>query len=238
MQRFQPTLCRAVIALTGCGALLLPSVALAGTVSGRAEFHGPDPDTTIAMETDPTCGSLHTEEIFTEQVVTSADGGLAGVLIYVREGVRPGEHEAPAEPVVIDQRGCRFEPHVTGVRAGQTIRFLNSDPTLHNVHVRSENNGEFNLAQPFEGTSVDRQFDRPEIAIPVGCDVHPWMRSYIAVLDHPFFDVTNGDGTFAIEGLPAGRYVIEAWHEHLGTLTSPIEISGSESAELSFEFTP
>ena len=113
--------------------------------------------------------------------------------------------------------GCRYIPHVLGIQVGQTLNIVNSDPTLHNIHAIPEVNQEFNMGQPIQGMQFERTFDNVEVMVPMRCDVHGWMNSYIGVLDHPYFAVTAEDGMFDISALPPGDYVLEAWHEALGT---------------------
>lgn len=212
-----------------------PAAAGAGSIQGVVAYTNGDPDTAIKMDADPVCASLHTEAVHTEQVV--AEGGqLANVFVYVKEGLT-GSYSPPGEAHVLNQEGCRYSPHVSGIMVGQTLTIRNSDPTLHNVHALPEKNAEFNQGQPFQGMELERTFDQPEVMVRFKCDVHPWMSSYMAVLEHPFFAVSGSDGSFAIEGLPAGDYVVEAWHEQLGTQTQNVTV-GDGPVEVSFDFSP
>ena len=138
--------------------------------------------------------------------------------------------------MTLNQEGCRYIPHVLGIQVGQTLNIVNSDPTLHNIHAIPEANEEFNMGQPIQGMQFERTFDTPEIMVPMRCDVHGWMNSYIGVLDHPFFAVTGEDGMFDISSLPPGDYVIEAWHEALGTQTQNVTVTTGGTAEVSFTF--
>ncbi len=205
-----------------------------GTVTGLVNYTNGDPDTVIKMDADPVCAGLHTGAVETESVVT-ADGKLGNVFVYVKEGLS-GSYQAPADAHVLDQQGCKYTPHVSGVMVGQKIVVRNSDPTLHNVHALPTNNDEFNQGQPFQGMELEKQFDNPEVMVRFKCDVHPWMAAYMAVLDHPFFAVTGADGSFEIDGLPAGDYVLEAWHETLGTQTVSVSVAADSAAAAAFEF--
>jgi hypothetical protein len=130
--------------------------------------------------------------------------------------------------VVLDQRGCRFVPRVVVLRAGQTLQVKNSDPVTHNVHPMPRNNRDWNQQQAPGAPDLLRRFARPEVMIPVKCDIHSWMRTWIAVLDHPYFATTGPGGEFRIEGVPAGRHVLAAWHETLGEQTREVSAGAAE----------
>ena len=207
-----------------------------GSVAGTIAYSNGDPDTVIAMDADPVCLSLHKGEVHSQKVV-AADGNLANVFVYVKEGLS-GSYSAPADSKELDQIGCQYTPHVSGIQVGQKLVVKNSDQTLHNVHAMPTVNEEFNSGQPFQGMELERTFDHIEVMIPIKCDVHPWMKSYLGVLDHPFYAVSAADGSFSIEGLPEGDYVLEAWHEEFGTQTMSVSVSGGAAADASFDFTP
>ena len=205
-------------------------------ITGSASYANGDPDAAIKMAADPVCDGLHSEPVYSEKVV-AADGKLANVFVYVKSGLT-GSYPAPAEKAMLDQRGCQYSPHVSGIMVGQTLVIKNSDPTLHNVHAMAKKNEEFNQGQPFQNMEIERTFDAPEVMVPFKCDVHPWMSSYMGVLDHPFFAVTGADGSFSIDGLPAGSYEVEAWHEQLGARTLTVEVAADGSAQADFDFSP
>jgi len=210
--------------------------ATAGNITGAVILEGMPPAAEeIRMNSDPVCVREATDTN-TEYYVVGTEGGLGNVFVYVKEGLS-GSFPAPAEPVTFDQNGCRYQPHVFGVQVGQTVEIRNSDPTLHNIHATPTNNAEFNTGQPIEGMTFERTFDQAEVMVPFKCDVHGWMNAWVGVLDHPFFAVTSNNGSFDISQLPPGNYVIEAWHEMLGTQTQNITVGESETAEVSFTFT-
>jgi hypothetical protein len=163
------------------------------------------------------------------------DGGLADVLVYVKSGLH-GSYPSPTEPVLLDQKGCDYWPHMVVKMVGQPLTIRNSDDTLHNIHPRPQINPEFNIGQPHQGMESKKTLDKPEVMIPVGCDVHPWMRAFISVFDHPFFTVTKEDGTFEIKGLPAGEYEIEAYHGKLKMQDQKLTVKDGEAAKLTFSF--
>lgn len=205
-----------------------------GGVVGVATYANGDPDTEIAMDADPVCTSLHDGAVHTEKVVES-DGNLANVFVYVKEGLT-GSYSAPGDSKLLDQKGCLYTPHVSGVQVGQTLVIRNSDETLHNVHAMPKANAEFNNGQPFQGMELEHSFDNVEVMVPLKCDVHPWMSSYIGVMDHPFYAVSGTDGSFSIDGLPVGDYVLEAWHEELGTKTMSVSVTDGGTADASVDF--
>jgi plastocyanin len=188
----------------------------------------------LRMDSDPRC----TPEpgATSELLLVGPGNGLQNVFVYVKDGLGARTYAVPAEPVVLDQRGCRYVPHVFGVQVGQTVRISNSDETLHNVHAVPASNREFNFGQPPKVPPAPRVFDKPEIMVPFRCDVHGWMNAYAGVVAHPFFAVTKQDGTFEIKGLPPGTYTIEAWHELLGPQTQSVTVDGQAPAKVSLVF--
>lgn len=209
------------------------------TVSGTVTYVGDVPALRpITMDADPQCASKHSGEV-PNQVLALGDGNTMGnVFVRVSSGLPEKQWEPPSQPAVIDQEGCIYHPHVMGVMAGQTLRFLNSDELLHNVHGLPEQNREFNQAMPPTVTQSDVALEQPEPLFPVKCDVHPWMQSYVAVMSHPYFDVTAEDGRFTLSNLPAGTYEIEAWHERLGTRTATVTVEDGGTATTDFSFAP
>jgi hypothetical protein len=202
-----------------------------GSISGHVSFDGtaPAPEK-VKLSADAKCAAKHPDGL-EKQPVKVKDGKLADVLVYVKSGVS-GTYPAPTEAVLLDQNGCTYSPHIVALQVGQPLKIKNSDDTLHNIHPRPEKNPEFNIGQPRQGMEAERKFDQPELKIVVGCDVHPWMRSYIHVLSNPFFAVTKEDGSFEIKGLPAGDYEVEALHEKLPPVTQKISVKDGEAAKL------
>ena len=210
--------------------------ATAGNIAGRISFDGPAPKPApVRMDSDPNCAS---EGATDEAVVVGANGALQNVFVYVKDGLGDLQFPVPATPAVMDQKGCRYMPHVLGAQVGQPVEIVNSDPTLHNVHAIPTANQEFNTGQPIKGMKSTHTFSTKEVMVPFKCDVHGWMRAYIGVLDHPFFAVTGPDGTFSLKGLPPGTYTVEAWHETLGTQTQTVTIGDKESKDVAFAFKP
>jgi len=213
-----------------------PAPAGSATVTGKIAFQGTAPRMEkLKLDADAFCKAAHAEPIYAQEVVVNGNGTLQHVIVYVKEGVA-GSFPAPSEPVVLDQKGCRYYPHVFGIQAGQPLKIVNSDDTLHNIHALPKTNEEFNIGQPFKGMETLKKFDKLEMPVRFKCDVHKWMGAYAAVLNHPFFATTGDQGTFEIKNLPAGTYVIEAWHEKYGPQTQSVTVSGSESKAVDFTF--
>jgi hypothetical protein len=208
----------------------------AASVKGVVRFEGAVPTSKpISMSADPSCARQHPSPLSYQDVMTDPKGDLQNVIVFVSEGLGDRTFDAPTQPVVVEQKGCMYMPHVMAVRANQTLHVVNDDPTSHNIHPTPANNREWNKAEP-PGTSLDESFAREEIAIPVKCNVHPWMHGYVAVFKHPYFAVTGKDGSFDLSSLPPGTYTIKAWHEKLGTLTQTITIGANETKNLDFVF--
>ena len=187
------------------------------TLTGTVKLTGAKPATkAISMASDPICAGAHAEPTHEESAIVGEGGALKWVFVHVKEGVT-GTYPIPKTPVVLDQIGCTYKPHVFGVQAKQKIEIRNSDATLHNVHALPKDNREFNLGMPMQGMKLKKKFTKPEVMVKIKCDVHSWMSCYAGVLSHPFYAVSADDGLFSIAELPAGTYTIEAWHETFGT---------------------
>lgn len=213
-----------------------PAKAVDGSmITGQVVLEGtaPTPEP-IRMDADPACVLQHSKGATSEEVLVNSNGTLRNVFVYVKQGLEGQKFEASKEPVVFDQKGCRYEPRVFGVMVNQPLQILNSDGTLHNVHSLAKNSKEFNLGMPIQGMKLTQKFTSPEVMVKIKCEVHPWMAAYAGVLDHPFFAVTGDDGTFTIQNLPPGEYVLEAWHEKYGAQTATVKVP--EGGDVSFTF--
>ena len=209
--------------------------ATAGSVRGSITLAGSPPAAEpINMESDPYCQQLGAAT--RETVTVGTAGALQNVFVYVKDGLGDRVFPVPTTPVVLDQKGCRYVPHVLGIQVGQPFEILSSDNTLHNVHAMPETNREFNKAHQQAGIRHSHVFSAREVMVPFKCDVHRWMNAYVGVLDHPFFAVTGADGSFELKGLPPGTYTIEAWHETLGTKTQTVTIGEKQTSDVAFTF--
>jgi plastocyanin len=212
--------------------------ATAGSVKGVVTLDGTAPKNEgIKMNADPVCVRENKTPQFQETYMVGSDGkSLANVFVYVKDGLGNYVYDTPTEPARIDQKECRYHPHVFGMRVGQPLEILNSDPTLHNIHALPKNNSEFNNGQPIQGMKMTHTFDKPEVMVPFKCDVHGWMNAYVGVLPHPYYAVTKDDGKFELASVPPGTYTIEAWHEKLGPMTQSVTLGQKETKEITFSF--
>ena len=206
-----------------------------GVIAGTITFAGTPPAARpLRMDSDPKC--VPEPGATSELLVVGPGQGLKNVFVYVKDGLGARTYATPTTPATLDQKGCRYVPHVFGVQAGQTVQITNSDTVLHNVHAMPKTNREFNFGQPANVPLVSRVFDQPEIGLPVRCDVHGWMNAYVNVVSHPFYAVTSDAGGFEIKGLPPGSYTIEMWHEQLGTQAQSVTVDGKTPATVTASF--
>jgi plastocyanin len=213
--------------------------ATASTIRGNIQFTGKPPaPIEIDMGMDPGCTIANPEKNFSQQFVVGKGGGLANVYVYIKEGLEGQSFAIPSTPVVLGQKGCRYEPHVLALMAGQTLRIENSDPTMHNIHAQPSeaSNPEWNLSQAPKAASIDKTFHDPEVMMPIKCNQHPWMKAYVNVAANPFYAVTDVQGNFEIAGLPPGDYTIAAVHEALGEQTQKISVGMKESKTVDFSY--
>lgn len=215
----------------------------AGEINGTVRFTDTPPRLPIvSMDADPQCVAMYDAPVVARTLVLG-DGGsgaptMANVFVQVvaSAALRSSAPAAPAEAVVVDQVGCLYEPRVVGVRAGQPLLFKNTDGIFHNVHLQPEQNSEQNLAMPPFLKEQETVLTKPELYVPVSCDVHPWMQAFVAVMDHPYFAVTGTDGAFSIGGLPAGSYTLRAWHERLGEREQQVKVPADGEVVADFSF--
>jgi hypothetical protein len=207
----------------------------ASSIAGKVSFEGTLPAAEkVKTSADPKCQAMHPQGL-DKKIVDGKDGGLAHAFVWLKSGVT-GSYPAPTTPALLNQEGCEYRPHMVAVQTGQTITIKNDDDTLHNIHPKPTTNKEFNIGQPRKGMEAQRSFDKQEVMIPVGCDVHPWMRSYISVVDHPFFAITNDDGSFEIKNVPPGDYEVEVIHEKLKNQTQKVTVKANTPAKADFAF--
>jgi hypothetical protein len=214
------------------------------SITGTAYYKGPTPTRkSIDMSIEPVCVAKHEKNSDeypskSEALVLGPDNAIQYVFVRITKGpALSGTFTPPSKPVVLDQDGCQYHPHVLGVMANQPLKILNADGVLHNLHFLPKVNKPFNATMPPFLKEKEVSFSKPEPIFHIKCDVHPWMSGWVAVMDNPFYAVTSSDGTYKIDNLEPGTYSIEAWQEVLGTQTSTVTLSGDESKAIDFTFT-
>lgn len=181
----------------------------------------------------PGCGV----SLIPDNNVLVTNGRVQNVLVRIVKGLEARTFsDVPSQPIVVDQHQCIYVPRVVAVRVGQPVEFVNSDAVFHNVRSFAEKNENFNIGMPNKNDRITRVFDKSEIFLQTKCSVHPWMGAYIAVVDHPYFGVSNANGEFEIPALEDGPYQLEAWHEVFGVLTKDVIIKNSEILDLEFVY--
>jgi plastocyanin len=215
----------------------VPDEANGGTITGKVAFDGAAPSPkNIDMSAVPFCTKAHASApAKTEDVVVNDNKTLRNVFVWVKSGLPDQQWQVPTSAVTLNQTGCMYVPHVIGVMAGQQIDIKNSDATNHNIHPQPQTNQEWNESQPPGTPDKMQSFPRQEVVIAVKCNIHPWMRSYIGVVSHPFYAVTGDDGTFTIKGLPPGTYTIEMIHEKYGKQEQSVTVGAKESKTADFQ---
>jgi plastocyanin len=221
----------------GMIAVLSIGTITAGEIKGRVKYIGKSPKAKrIRMDADPVCAASHQEAAKAESFIVDADGNMANVIVYLKGVEYNGK--TPSKEVIIDQKGCVYSPHVLGVQAGQPLKILNSDATMHNIHGLPKINKEFNFGMPKSLKQKTVTFNKAEDVFVIKCDVHPWMKSYTQVFDHPYFAVSGSDGSFSISNVPDGTYEAIAWQEKFGNkriMTQSVTVKSGD-AELNFSF--
>jgi plastocyanin len=209
--------------------------ATAGSLSGRVWLAGKPPELhTIDMSAEPACAKG--APVVAPTVVTDANNNLANVVVYIKSGVSDYRFQPPAEDAKLTQKGCMYEPHVTALMTGQKLDVANDDQTTHNVFMMSQNNQPSNRSSLPGSAPVVESLNVPELAIPMKCNVHPWMKGYVFVFDHPYFAVTQADGKFELKGVPPGTYTLVAWHELYGSMQQTVTVTTPGASGGDFEF--
>jgi plastocyanin len=209
-----------------------------GKIRGVALYEGTPPARApLAIAGTAGCTG-HTTPPLNERIIVT-DGKVANVFVYVSRGLEDWTApEASTEPVIVDQIGCLFVPHVSSARVGQPVLVGNRDGIAHNVNVKSasgRNPGD-NKTQAPGSPAMSFTFGYPDVPVSISCDIHPWMRAYVCVQPHPFHAITKEDGSFVIEGLPPGKYTISTWHEAFKTQREELVVPAGGEATAEFHF--
>ncbi|WP_442484829.1 hypothetical protein [Aeoliella sp. SH292] len=226
---------RLPILLCCCVALAIPSIARAdegwGTLSGRVVLKGEAPKLAkLDTSKDQFCCTADPQN---ESLKLGKDQGIANVVVFLKPArgekvaVHPDYAKSLGEPVEFDNKGCAFTPHVALVRVGQPLVLKNTDTIAHSIKAELADDS-FNFMLAPDATQKLEFKDEQRLPRPVACSIHPFMRGWLVVRDDPYMAVTDADGNFTIENLPAGEHDFVFWHERPGYLKD----SASETAEL------
>lgn len=211
--------------------------ATAATITGKVTFTGQPPRRArIRMDAEAVCAQAYSGPVLAEDFVPGEGGTIQNAFVYIKSDFGGASFPVPEEPIELDQKNCLYTPHVIGVMANQPVKIVNSDTVTHNVHPVPQSNREWNRSQPPQGEAIEASFSRPEVLIPVKCNIHPWMRAYIGVMKHPYYAVTGNDGSFTIHNLPPGDYTLVAWQEKLGEKEIQVTVGESETKQVDVQF--
>jgi carboxypeptidase family protein len=217
------------------------SAAADGKITGTVKLEGTAPhQKPIDMSKEPLCAKIHADKPVTlENVVVGPNGGLANVVVYISEGLTGNEANAvPSETPTWDQKGCQYIPHVMALDVNQHFKVTNSDQTSHNIHPMPKPGGpnhEWNKSQPAGAPPFDVAWTGEEVAVPVKCNIHPWMHGYMAVVKGPTA-ASDMNGAYVLNNVPAGSYTLTAWQETYGTQTQKVTVAAGKPATADFTF--
>lgn len=136
----------------------------------------------------------------------------------------------------IDQKNCMYQPHVVALMTNQQFEVKNQDSIVHNIHVAPRENPKWNESEDVGAPAIEESLRTEEMAIPIMCNIHPWMRALAFVFDNPYFATTSRDGKFELKNVPPGKYMIEAWQEKYGALDQEITVAPKQVQSASFRF--
>lgn len=208
-----------------------------GEITGNVYFKGEAPRLRrIMMDKDPVCASLHPEGVLPEDGRVNTNGTLPNAFVYISKGAENFSSAAATEAATMTQNECEYEPHVLGIMVGQPLRVVSNDPTTHNIHIMPKLGHDFDVTQQPGSPPVSDRFSKPQVMVPVHCNIHNWMRAYIGVVTNPYYAVTGNEGTFQIKGVPAGNYTLSIWTATFGTQEREVTVRASESAMEDFTF--
>ena len=206
-----------------------------GTITGKVSYEGRRRRGRVDLS-KAYCINKNPNGMLSENFIVGDNGELGGVIVYVKRGLTKVPFDVPSDPLILDQKACRYIPHVSVLQVGQDLIIRNSDRHEHNVHWMPGVNGQFNKPMNIPFDLPAKTFSRTQVAASIKCDIHGWMQSYVAVLPHPCWAITKPDGTFEIKGVPPGTLQFAAWHEELGELTIDISLAKNENKVQGFTF--
>ncbi len=234
------------MAVTSCGQKSAPTAqrsditpvdsATAGTITVTVKANGTaPPPQPINMSVVPGCAKLNTTPAYDQSLVVN-NGRVQDAVVWIKSGFAERRFPSPTQSVVIDQQSCLYKPRVAAVMVGQPLEFVNNDPEAHNVHGRPQVASAWNFLMSRQGSSRSMTFDKAEVGIPVGCDIHPWMQAYVSVFDNPYFGVTPPDGAVTLRDVPPGQYQVACWHPKLGTKAHQVTVEPKGAVSIDFTY--
>ncbi len=207
------------------------------TISGIVRFVGSVPDNPlIDMRAAPECRATYHAPPRQLSVIVNPNRTLENVFVYVKRGLPPQSHYAPApDTLLLAQRGCVYRPRVFGLMVGQALALRNDDALDHRIDARGVKSRSFSIPLA-SGRSSEHVFRSPEVMVPLQCATHAWMRAYVGILPHPFFATTGDNGRFTISHLAPGTYTLEAWHEGYGRRSATVTVRDSTTQHVTFTY--
>ncbi|MEE8350215.1 MAG: DUF2012 domain-containing protein, partial [Acidobacteriota bacterium] len=210
-----------------------PSATARGVLVGEVLFEGSriPHSTVVENTTDPQdCGETQS---LGNILISPGTQGIKNVIVTLHGVPLPEDYQPEPSPLQLDNRDCQFQPHASVMTTGSRLDAVNSDPIFHSVHLYGFLTR--NLALGPNQSKTIRTVQRPGYYI-VKCDVHGWMQAYFRVNDHPFHAVSTTDGTFRIENIPEGSYLLEAWHEYFGKQEIEVNVAGSSPSRVTISY--
>lgn len=205
-----------------------------GSIHGRVVFQGEAPRRVKLMLVKDTDVCGHDDQ-YDERLIVSNDQGIKNAVVYLT-GVKGGKPlSSLGSEFILDQRGCRYRPHVLLVPVNTPLEVLNDDGILHNLHTFCKKNRPCNISQPKFRKKMEVTFKYPEF-IKVRCDIHGWMSGWIIAVDQPYYCITDSDGNFSLTGIPPGTYTLNCWQEKLGEQTNQVTIAAESTVSSTFVF--
>jgi plastocyanin len=240
MRGVQRRIWRDVFILTGSLVLAIPSLSFGyeeipvtdgGTIRGQVKLQGvaPTPEKVEITKDEAVCSK--TEKV-NESLLVGTDKGIRNAVVSIESIERGKRHRK--DGTLLDQKDCRYDPHVVLVPVGASLTIRNSDGILHNLHSHSEENPAFNKPQPKFKKTLKETFSKAEI-IKITCDAHTWMSGWLVVHEHPYSTVTDEHGKFSLSDIPPGEHMLRIWHEMLGEKRYPINVKQGGEEFLSVE---
>jgi len=200
-----------------------------GTITGVVTFKGtpPAPQSIKVDKDKKVCGKT---PMVSQALLVGKKKGIQNAVVRLTD-ITKGK-PLKIETILLDQKGCRFQPHVLMAQAGGSVEVVNDDPLTHNIHTFSFENAQLNQAQPKGSPKLTIEPTIPE-TIKVQCDIHKWMEGWMIVSEHPYYALTDRNGKFTLTNVPPGTYTLEIWHEMLGLVNQTVTVKAQKSVNVS-----